>query len=267
MPESADAKVDVQQRRRIRYARAVAVLLEDRESGGAAAGFDEALSNGLAAIVADEWPGSERRSRGVKSAAELLQVVRQGARDLGGDRYEIPARDVVGPTTIDVGALERAISATQAVRHARSADSDEDEVLKDEAVEALEALDTHPALRWLLYVRADRLDQVAERNDWDARAQASTYWDRLSDDEKERRATEEYVEDQLPADPEERSSMPDPEPCDVCGNEAFLPDGWDVFGGTHEGGVCLACAYVKSEAIAYQDAVMEKIEYEMGKND
>lgn len=266
MNERAQKKVDVQERRRVRYARAVAVLLDDRKVGGAAAGFEEAVSNGLAAIVCHEWPGSERGRRGIKSPAQLLEVVRTHSRHLGGDRYEVPARDGLGPTVIDVGTLRRGISATQAVRHARPA-PDEEEVVTDAAVEALAALDAHPALSWLSYVQADKLDQVAERTDWDARSYASTYWDRLSEDERERRTTRDYVEDQLPADPKERYSTPDPEPCDVCGNDTFIPDGWDVFGGTNGGGVCLACSYVKSEEIAYQDAIMEKMEYEMGKDD
>jgi len=50
-----------------------------RVSGGAEAVFDQALTNGLAAIVAHAWPGAELEggANRVRSAAALLDVIKQ----------------------------------------------------------------------------------------------------------------------------------------------------------------------------------------------
>ncbi|MEU9059172.1 hypothetical protein AB0D13_09915 [Streptomyces sp. NPDC048430] len=67
------------------YARCAAILGADHSAAGAAAVFDQALSNGLAAIVERAWPGEEWKREGLlKSAAELLDVVARSAEPAGG---------------------------------------------------------------------------------------------------------------------------------------------------------------------------------------
>ncbi|MEV0040837.1 hypothetical protein AB0H70_33570, partial [Streptomyces sp. NPDC050804] len=72
------------------YARCAAILSSDHTAAGAAAVFDQALSNGLAAIVERAWPGQEWKREGfLKSAAELLDVIAGSAEAAGAGIYFI----------------------------------------------------------------------------------------------------------------------------------------------------------------------------------
>ncbi|MHC3454945.1 hypothetical protein [Streptomyces prasinus] len=85
--------------------------------------FDDALSNGLAAIVAYEWPGEEQGRRGrVESARALLEVIEEHMPATDGivlllDGQPVPklpqadtdtssrARDLSSHTRVDVNTL------------------------------------------------------------------------------------------------------------------------------------------------------------------
>jgi hypothetical protein len=64
------------------YARCTAALRARMDQPGAEGLFDQALNNGLAAIVAKRWPGEEVSGKGprVKFASELLDVIERHAR-------------------------------------------------------------------------------------------------------------------------------------------------------------------------------------------
>ncbi|MGY5078984.1 hypothetical protein ACWIGX_18090 [Streptomyces nigrescens] len=76
---------EMQRHRAEQYGRLAAVLEKDREVPGAAAIFDQALSCGLAAIVAHQWPGEELKKNGaVKSARFLIEVAKARAEKCPG---------------------------------------------------------------------------------------------------------------------------------------------------------------------------------------
>jgi hypothetical protein len=52
------------------------------------------------------------------------------------------------------------------------------------------------------------------------------------------------------ARPKEREFYPNPQDCDECRRETFLPEGWDDYGGTDSPGMCVACGYMRDAATA-----------------
>ncbi|MFF0764302.1 hypothetical protein ACFYWH_30365 [Streptomyces sp. NPDC003737] len=139
--------------------------------------YDQALSNALAAIVAAEWPGEEANSQGrVKFARELLQVIagRIPADPATGlcvisdrdadvrSRWE--AENLVPEgfwdTRIDVDLLTNALNVSGRARHGSGTGR-----LQHRHVQALLALDRHPALRTLLAAQSDRDDERAQEED------------------------------------------------------------------------------------------------------
>src|SRR4051812_14786526 len=115
------------------YAACSYALRHDRVQDGAEAIFDQALTNGLVAIVAHTWPGEETRRRGgIKSASELLDTIEQHGTISDDGAVRVP-HDPDGPefeddpiwgcvenfATVDVPALRDALAVTQAIRHAR----------------------------------------------------------------------------------------------------------------------------------------------------
>ena len=76
-----------QQRRAREFAACAYVLRRDPSAGGAEALFDQALTNGLALIVAHSWPGEESNGKGfMLPASGLLEVI---------EVHGIPAADGV----------------------------------------------------------------------------------------------------------------------------------------------------------------------------
>jgi hypothetical protein len=109
---------DLDYQRRREYAECLLLLLDDPEIAGREALFDQALTNGLAAIVSREWPGAELDRRGlVLSAAGLLDTLEQQVPSQA-DSVTLAAAEP--PLTINVNLLRGAIKDTQAVRHARA---------------------------------------------------------------------------------------------------------------------------------------------------
>lgn len=246
-----------------RYARSLLLVLDDPEIGGGPAAFDMAVTNGLVAIVNAEWPGAHQERGRVKSARELLGVIESKIPSADDGTIRLPGFSDY-QTVVDLEALRRGITETQAPRHGRAA---RNEGVPGDVLKAAEALDSHPSLRSLDRARADEYERRTNAADWAAVQQASAYWERLSDAERARRADRGYVEEHLPWRPEDQYSMPDVQVCDVCETEAFFPDGWDIYGGDRSPGTCLACSYYKSEGVAEDEAMMAKLEYELGKPD
>lgn len=211
--------------RRVRYATNTHALQEDRVPPEGP--FDAALTNGLLAVVADEWSGEELRSNGrTKPASALLDLI----EDKG-----------VPLPYVDLPALRDGLAVSQPVRHGRA--HDEFAVLHSTHFVALAALDEHPALQFL-----DR-----------SRGQSVTWclW----------AAFVERAESELPLDPKDRLDVPEPENCDACWRPTFLPSGWDMFGGTTTGGMCIACGYTRSEHDAHERAVTEAIRRAVASSD
>lgn len=78
---------DTEWQRRSEYGECTAALVQNPEASGAEALFNQALSNGLAAIVAHHWPARERKRNGrVKSAADLLAIINREAPRRGNMR-------------------------------------------------------------------------------------------------------------------------------------------------------------------------------------
>lgn len=205
--------------RRVRYATNATALRDNRLPPEAP--YDAALTNGLLAIVADQWPGEEIRSNGsTKSARELLNMI---------DRYGNPF------PYIDTCAMRDGLDVTQPARHGRS--DDEFAVLQINQVNAMLALDQHPAL--------DFLD-------------AALVYHNISD--LVWKAFEERASVEVPFDPGEGITLPDPEECDECLRPTFLPSGWDMFGGTNTEGQCIACGFTRDAGEAIDLAIAEAVE-------
>jgi hypothetical protein len=166
--------------RRVRYATNTHALLDDRVPPEGP--FDAALTNGLLAIVADEWPGSETRKDGqLKSARELLAVL---------DAHGCPF------PYVDVPVLRDGLDVSQPIRHGRA--HDEFAIVLRSHIDALAALDAHPLLRFLERSQGKSVD-------W-------CLW----------AAFTERAEWELPFDPKDRLDVPEPEPCDECWRPTFL---------------------------------------------
>ena len=97
-------------------------------------------------------------------------------------------------TTIDIGTLRSAISATQAIRHARDSDEVARTSITESHIEALRKLDYHPALYALTDEMIDRAELSVTDEDAAERARAMRYWDAIGTEERERRGAFEYVE-------------------------------------------------------------------------
>jgi hypothetical protein len=177
MSEQAETAPEVQKARARQYALCTVALQHDAINAGAEGMFDQALTNGLAGIVAHMWPGWDVDRRGrVKSAADLLKVIVEKGTEAGDGIFHVaderdqkpepePEPEPVidpfgGPSlifrrsphwmpnfiTVRVGVLQAAIDATQKIRHARSTDADTNVTLSEEQINALADLSVHPAL-------------------------------------------------------------------------------------------------------------------------
>ncbi|WHX20932.1 hypothetical protein QFW82_29785 [Streptomyces malaysiensis subsp. malaysiensis] len=235
-------QVEMQRHRAEQYGRLAAVLEKDHEVPGAAAIFDQALSCGLAAIVAHEWPGEElKKNADVKSARFLLDVVktkaeecpdRAGVRILRGSDGSLDVR-------IECKTLVEAIDHTAAIRHARGVGE-----LKRPHVDALLELDAHDALLQVLDEQRESdwvKEEIRQRHD---RMRASDYLELIGEEEAERRAkaAEDFVVIS-PGDVDDGAAL---DTCPVCGWEALAVSGIDPFGAGVGSGACFVCSYVRS---------------------
>jgi hypothetical protein len=246
--------------RRDEYGRCTRALVADRDREGAAGIFATALTNGLAAIVADRWPGEEASGgRWMKAASSLLDVVEEKVQPAPAGIYVLedldppPAVDVFGPsleptpTRIDVAPLREGLQRADVIRHGREENA---QPLEQRHIDALAALNDDATLRCLLtYVEdADGHEERVTLADAVERARARDYFDRLSIDEVERRASVDYEDEYLEIDDGERYNIAHERP--VCGLEALIEDRRDSYVDEFPAGTCAACSYVKSVEIA-----------------
>lgn len=256
---------DTEWQRRSEYGECTAALVQNPEASGAEALFNQALSNGLAAIVAHHWPGRERKRNGrVKSAADLLAIINREAprrgnmRILEGTQHGRRWRTAVATRTLSDG-----VRRTDPVRHGTSGGSS----LEKTHVEALVKLDTHPALRstrdalqddeWVRMVAADR----------EARMRALAYVATLSEEEWAKRQEPEYMDPYIPADPKDRDASFGVDACPACELETFVNEEMDSFGFGVGAGTCRACGYTRTPGMAEDEALDAKIAYELSKDD
>jgi hypothetical protein len=188
--------------------------------------FDAALTNGLAAIVAHDWPGEDLNARGrVHSAPKLLGIIEE-KQTLGYFQHDL---------------LLDAVLLTAALRHGAVDDDFADITVHH--IGAVEILDQHPALQFLKGTEGLTIMQAV-----DASARSLGL-------------------DALPIRPKDRLGVPGAEWCEECGKETFLPDGWDMYGGTTTAGVCKWCGYERTEAGADEQADMEHLARMMERDD
>ncbi|MFJ9656188.1 hypothetical protein [Streptomyces microflavus] len=232
------------------YAHCVAVLAEDHEVPGCEAIFDQALSNGLLAIVARRWPGEEQDPKGswMRSAKQLLTVI-EGKTDVQSDGIRfIRWTDDAGSECIpvDTDILRDGVIETQAPRHGRGKGT-----LKQRHVDALLALDQHPALGCVPEVVSDGRWVKAEVHDRYERDRAAKYLSFIGDEEALVRAERapELVEWSHPKHNPDREGG-DLEDCAVCGYESLKLDYPSEFADTGSG-ACLVCSYTRSPDTAY----------------
>lgn len=199
--------------RRVRYATNLLALEADRVPPEGP--YDAALTNGLLAIVAEEWPGAEINAKGKRMlpASELLTVI----------------EDAGGLPMVDVAVSREGLALTQPFRHGRA--DDEFAIIDSRHTAALAALDDHPALQFVETARGRSLDDCVVA------------------------AFTERAEEELPSDLKDRLDLPEPDYCDECNRLTFLRSGWDMFGGDIAEGFCIACGYELTEHEAHERAV------------
>ena len=167
-----------------------------------------------------------------------------------------PGRYAVGTPSplvvVETGVLHDAIERLAGLRHARP--GAQPVPLKAEEVDALEALDNHPALATLADETLEELWIAAHASDALESERARDFWAALSSEERSGRSksTPSTSSGDLDAQP--------PQTCPVCGQGALRVDGIDPFGFGFGYGLCLACSYRRSEEVAYDEAITSAIE-------
>ena len=246
------------------YGECTAALVINPTANGAEALFNQALSNGLAAIVNHRWPGKERRRSGqVKSATELLKFIGSKVHRRGnicvlqGQTGKFRWR-----TAISIKLLTDGIQRTDPVRHGLPGSA-----LEKVHIDALVKLDSHPSLQSIRDELRDEawVQMVAE--DREARMRALKYVRSLSEDEWARRQDASYMDDYQPFDPKEAPYLPGIDVCPVCWLETFVNEEMDDFGFGIGSGTCRACSYTRTPEMAEDEAIDAKIHYELGKDD
>lgn len=247
--------------RRYEYARCAAVLDENHEVPGAAALFDQALTNGLIEIVATEWPGSESERNGhMKSARGLLGIIEDKAAMSAPGIYSINRPDGFGPVSVDSSCLKAALYVSQPVRHGRVVASSG--TLDRKHIAALLALDDHPALMVLSGEYSDQHWRKAQVLDLQLQDHAFRYLALIGDEEAERRVN--TVDEYLPFDPGGEGEA-EAQTCPVCNYETLVASSFDNYGYRVGVGQCIVCSYEKSSDVAENEAL--SLEWERWQKD
>lgn len=228
------------------------------------------LTNGLAAIVAHNWPGADMEGSDGKAraASGLLKVIADRGIDDGapvrvlhvmnGPEYEEhPALgQIENFTTVDVPAFRDALRVTQAIRHARAAGGD-GEALTEKHVEALTALDYHPALFAITDELVERSQAGIAGRDAAERARAGAYYRALDADERERREAIDFVSAHAWETKDDRSVV---EECPVCDSRALVAPEIDNVIGEIGIGFCFVCSYQRTAQVAEETAFQLDLE-------
>lgn len=263
---------DIQKRRARQYAVCSYALTQDRITDGAEGVFDQALTNGLAAIVAAEWPGEEfERSLHVRSASSLLKIVEQkGATGAKGVMHVLRAGEpqwlpppgfgeepTPNFTIVEVGTLRDALKVTWAIRHARDEDQEAVVGVSEEHINALVELARHPALYSMPDVAADRAeDRLHDADDIELR-RAAAYYSALDDAEQGRREAVDYEDRYGYVAPDGRCEV---EECPVCGNLSLAADRFDGWLDELGIGTCIVCSYSRHPDLADELATGRMLE-------
>ncbi|MEU8308949.1 hypothetical protein AB0C84_35845 [Actinomadura sp. NPDC048955] len=263
----------MQRGRARQYALCTIAVGYDRVSDGVEGVFDQAVTNGLAAIVAHAWPGRERGRRGVLSASDLLTVIEEHGEaaepgvvhvlhDPAGPKYESAPWGVLNErianfTTVRATALRGALRATQAIRHARDTGERPDTALTAEQVRALEELDTHPALGSVMEELRDRQEVAVPAADRAEQERATDYLHLLDDQEIERRAALDYTARYRPFHKDDETTVED---CPVCGNVSLVAEHRDGLLGAVGVGQCVVCSYRRTAEAANDQALTQQIQ-------
>ncbi|MFE3447067.1 hypothetical protein ACFXNW_28880 [Nocardia sp. NPDC059180] len=257
----------VQTRRAHQFALCTFALAYDRATDGAEGVFDQALTNGLAAIVAHTWPGQEKDKQGprVRSASQLLDVIENNTDKTGRIPHDHDAPvdddaasrdpfDLPPYTVVDIATLRDSLTATQVIRHARDVDDDPTAALTEDHVKALMALDWHPALRSVRDVHMDRDWERDGRSDDAETDRAQRYYDALDDMEIERRRALDYTTLAQPTMLDDAIAI---EGCPVCGACAFVARAHDGLRSEVGIGHCWVCSYERTGRIAEREMIDE----------
>ncbi|MFF0249987.1 hypothetical protein [Streptosporangium sandarakinum] len=254
----------------------------DGITDGAEGVFDMALTNGLVAIVVHCWPDKAGTAGRMLSASQLLNVIENKGRRADGGVVRV-LHDPAGPeftewpfdlgdgpspnfTEVAADVLRDALDATQEVRHARALDHEAARVITDEHLNALEALDDHPALRSLLFVTIDRYEQRVDDAGEAEISRAQAYLEAIGEAEEERRAGLDYVA--LYAESDRKGMvLAEVEECPVCGHTSFVATGWEGQLGDLGIGHCVICSYQRTEAVADNEATLLRIQWAAERND
>jgi hypothetical protein len=260
-----------QDQRAVQYAVCTYALEHDRVTDGAEGIFDQAVTNGLAAIVAHAWAGAEMTGSRVRSARELLDVIEQRGKAERGGIVRVP-HDPDGPefeeapfadeplpnfTTVRVPVLRDAINATQAIRHARVDGHTSAATLSDEHVAALRELDYHPALFALGGEAIERSRMSVRDRDIAEQQRAAAYYHELDADERARRQAIDYRAEHEWEGVDCRTAV---QRCPVCGNRALVARTFDAFAEEIGIGTCLVCSYRRTREVADECGVELDIE-------
>ncbi len=175
--------------------------------------FDVALTNGLLAVIAAVEPAAVIGSGGLTLPASAL----------------LPKAVAFG-LAVDPAILAEGLALTQPLRHGRA--DDEWIQLGPQHLEALRALDEIDGLQVLHHVGAHPTvdDMMVTLFYEKARAYA----------ERDVRRVKDLLD------------VMDPEACDSCLRQTFVPLGFDNSGGTMTVGLCIACGYQRDEDTAWE---------------
>lgn len=278
MADEQPERKELQARRARQYAVCTYALDYDRASDGAEGVFDQALTNGLAAIVAHEWPGAEvGRGGRMLAASKLLDVVEQhGKRKDDGiiailrpgepeyTQYPFENEPMPNYTAVNVPVLRDALSATQAIRHARESDEPTDAGLTDAHIAALGDLDDHPALYALSDEVINRAEVGVMQRDRIEQNRALDYWHTLGEDERRRREMIDYETEYAWETRDDRCEVQD---CPVCWQRSLVAEEFD--GQLDEIGIgwCVACSYQRTSEVADDAATSELVRRAIERND
>jgi hypothetical protein len=251
----------IQEQRARQFATCTYALRHDRVTDGAEGVFDQALTNGLAAIVAHSWPGAELDGERVRSASGLLGVIKEGGKSVGKGVFRV-LHDPEGPewvefpfddepvpnfTTVDVDTLTDALTTTHAIRHARDSGKRSVTLLTEAHMEALHELDYHPALFALTDEEIDRAEQRVIYRDRVELDRAADYYRILSLEERARRDGVDYETEFAWQTKDDRCEV---EICPVCANRSLVAHEFDGYLDEIGIGVCIVCSYTRTRTVA-----------------
>jgi hypothetical protein len=273
-----DSQVDEdRQRERARqYAVCTYALRHDRASDGAEAIYDQALTNGLAAIVTHNWPGEEMERPGgrTRAARGLVRVIEKRAAAAADGIVHVPHSEDVPDyedhpalgrienfTRVNVAVLRDALYVTQEVRHAR-ATGEQGVTLADEHIKALVDLEYHPALFAISDELVERAQAGIAGRDAAERARAWAYFDALDAEERERRQAINYADQHAWETPDDRSVVDD---CPVCGTRALVAPEIENVIGEIGIGFCFVCSYQRTDEFAEEVAYQLDIDRAIGR--